>query len=245
MNVADITAMGCRLMLGDCLERMEELPDNSIDMVCCDMPYGTTKCSWDTVINLNQLWCHYERIVKPNGAILLFAQTPFDKVLGVSNLKNLRYEWIWEKPAATGFFNAKKMPLKAHENILVFYKKTPTYNPQKSTGHARKTAGRLEVGSEIYGKAVKKVNYDSTERYPRSVQKVSKKTRVNSFHPTEKPIALIEWLVKTYTNAGDCVLDNTMGSGTAGVACMKTGRLFCGIEINPEYYAIACDRILT
>ena len=163
-----------RLLQGDCLVRMREIEDRSVDLVCCDMPYGTTQCKWDAQIDLKELWAHYKRITKPNAAIILFAQTPFDKVLGTSNLEWLRYEWIWEKPAATGFFNAKKMPLKAHENILVFYNMLPTYNPQKTTGHVRKTAGRKEIGSEVYGKGVKKTNYDSTERYPRSVQKYSR-----------------------------------------------------------------------
>lgn len=231
------------LIHGDCLQIMDQIPSGTVDMVCCDMPYGTTNCKWDAVIDLEQLWNHYNRIVKPDGAIVLFAQTPFDKVLGVSNLENLRYEIIWEKPAATGFFNAKKMPLKAHENILVFYRKLPTYNPQKTTGHARKSAGRKEIGSEVYGKGVKKTNYDSTERYPRSVQKISRESKVGGLHPTQKPVPLIEWLVKTYTDDGDTVLDNTMGSGTTGVACKNLGRRFIGIELDDSYFEVAKTRI--
>ncbi|MGH1372939.1 MAG: DNA-methyltransferase [Cellvibrionaceae bacterium] len=228
---------------GDCLQLMEEIPSGTVDMVCCDMPYGTTNCKWDSVIDLERLWQHYDRVVKPDGAIVLFAQTPFDKVLGVSNLENLRYEIIWEKPAATGFFNAKKMPLKAHENILVFYRKLPKYNPQKTTGHTRKTAGRKEIGSEVYGKGVKKTNYDSTERYPRSVQKVSRESKVGGLHPTQKPVPLIEWLISTYTDNGDTVLDNTMGSGTTGVACKNLGRKFIGMELDARYFDIAKERI--
>ena len=231
------------LLLGDCLDLMADIPDNSIDMICCDMPYGTTKCKWDTPIDLQRLWAHYKRITKENAAIVLFAQTPFDKVLGVSNLEWLRYEWVWEKPAATGFFNAKKMPLKAHENILIFYNKLPTYNPQKTSGHVRKTAGRIEIGSEVYGKGIKKTHYDSTDRYPRSVQRHSKDTRIGGLHPTQKPVALIEMLIRTYTNLGETVLDNCMGSGTAGVACLNTGRHFVGIELDEKYFDVARTRL--
>jgi site-specific DNA-methyltransferase (adenine-specific) len=231
------------LLYGDCLELMTEIPDNSVDMICCDMPYGTTNCKWDSPIDLPRLWEQYGRIAKDNAAIVLFAQTPFDKVLGVSNLEQLRYEIIWEKPAATGFFNAKRMPLKAHENILVFYKKLPTYNPQKTTGHIRKTAGRKEIGSEVYGKGVKKTNYDSTERYPRSVQRYSKDSRIGGMHPTQKPVALIEWLIRTYTNKADTVLDNCMGSGTTGEACLNLDRRFIGMELDREYFDVASSRL--
>jgi len=231
------------LLHGDCLELMTNIPEHSIDMVCCDLPYGTTNCSWDSVIDLDLLWKHYHRIVKENGAILLFAQTPFDKVLGVSNLEMLRYEWIWEKTYSTGFFNAKKMPMKAHENILVFYKKLPTYNPQKTTGHENKKARRGAHNSEVYGKAVKKVWYDSTERYPRSIQVIASDKQKHSYHPTQKPVQLIEYLIKTYTNKGAHVLDNTMGSGTTGVACANLGRKFTGIEIEEKFYLIAKNRI--
>jgi len=232
-----------KLLQGDCLVKMGEITDNSIDMVCCDMPYGTTNCKWDSVICLESLWRQYDRIVKPNGAIVLFAQTPFDKVLGVSNLTDLRYEIIWDKPSGTGFFNAKKMPMKSHENILVFYKKLPTYNPQMTDGHVRKTAGRKEIGSELYGKGIKKTHYDSTDRYPRSIQRFSKGSRINGLHPTQKPVALIEWLIQTYSNPGDTVLDNAMGSGTTGVACKNLGRKFFGIELDSGYFKIAQNRI--
>lgn len=232
-----------KLMHGDCLELLSTVPDSSIDMVCCDMPYGTTQCKWDSVIDLETLWMHYERVCKKSAAIVLFAQTPFDKVLGASKLDWLRYEIIWEKPAATGFFNAKKMPLKAHENILVFYQSLPTYNPQMTHGHTRKTAGRKEIGSEVYGKGIKKTHYDSTSRYPRSVQKISKDNRLENLHPTQKPVPLVEWLISTYTNEGDTVLDNCMGSGTTGVACKNLGRKFVGIEIDPKYFNAAEDRL--
>ena len=155
----------------------------------------------------------------------------------------LRYEWIWEKTNATGFFNAKKMPLKAHENVLVFYKKLPVYNAQKTTGHERKTAGRKEIGSEVYGKSVRKTFYDSTERYPRSVIKFKSDRYHSNLHPTQKPLSLLEYIVKTYSNEGDVVLDFCMGSGTAGVAAKTLGRSFVGIEKEKKYFDIATARI--
>lgn len=231
------------LQNGDCLELLKAVPENTFDLICADMPYGTTQCKWDTVINLELLWAELERVAKDRAAIVLFAQTPFDKILGCSNLPMLKYEWIWEKGNATGFFNAKKMPLKAHENVLVFYKKLPVYNAQKTTGHKRKTAGRKEIGSEVYGKGIKKTNYDSTERYPRSVQKFSSDKQVVSLHPTQKPLALLEYIVKTYSNKGDHILDFCMGSGTAGVAAVKLGRRFTGMELEEKYYMVAHERI--
>jgi DNA modification methylase len=233
-----------KLIHGDCLQEMAVIPDKSVDMVCCDMPYGTTNCKWDSVIDLSELWLQYSRIVKDSGAIVLFAQTPFDKVLGSSNLKDLRYEIIWEKTHPTGHLNAKKMPMKAHENILVFYKTLPTYNPQKTKGHARKTATKRGDVSEVYGEQdFTPITYDSTERYPRSVLQLKSDKQTSKLHPTQKPVALIEWLVKTYTNEGDTVLDNTMGSGTTGVACKNTGRNFIGVEIDDAYFGVAQQRI--
>ena len=229
------------LMLGDCLERMKEIPDGSVDMVLCDLPYGTTQNKWDSIIPLDLLWAEYERIIKTRGAIVLTAQTPFDKVLGVSNLKMLKYEWIWEKPKATGHLNAKKMPMKAHENILVFYKKLPTYNPQKTAGEPYKPSGG---GSKLdnYGDfaAIREGSLDGT-RYPRSVVKFNHETKPS--HPTQKPVDLMEYLIRTYTNEGDVVLDNCMGSGTTGVACRNLNRKFIGIEMDEGYFEIAKDRI--
>ena len=236
--------MSVRLMLGDCLERMKEIPDGSVDMVCCDMPYGTTNCRWDAVLDLRQLWDQYRRVTKANAAIVLFAQTPFDKVLGCSNLPWLRYELVWEKTHPTGHLNAKKMPMKAHENILIFYNKLPTYNPQKTSGHARKTAVKRYDDTPVYGgQDFSELPYDSTERYPRSVLTFPSDKQRIALHPTQKPLALIEWLIATYTNEGDSVLDNCMGSGTAGVACVNTNRNFIGIELGPEYFSIAEQRI--
>ena len=231
------------LVLGDCLERMKEIESGTVDMILCDLPYGTTCCSWDAVIPFEPLWAEYERVIKANGAIALFCAQPFTSILACSNLKLFRYEWIWEKPNATGFLNAKKQPLRAHESILIFYKSQPTYNPQKTFGHERKTAKKKLIGSEHYGKQLSVKDYDSTERYPRSVQVFSSDKQKQALHPTQKPVALCEYLIRTYTNYGETVLDNTMGSGTTGVACMNTGRKFIGIEKEAEYFELAETRL--
>jgi DNA modification methylase len=225
---------------------MKDIPDKSIDMILCDLPYGTTCNKWDSVIPLNTLWEQYERIIKDNGAIVLTAQSPFDKILSCSNLKLFRYEWIWEKTTATGHLNAKKMPLKAHENILVFYKKLPTYNPQKTKGHERKVSTaehkRNSNLSTNYGD-YKQTGYDSTERYPRSVLVYPTDKQKEALHPTQKPVALFEYLIKTYTNEGETVLDNCIGSGTTAISALNTGRFFIGIEREQEYVDIANERI--
>ena len=234
------------LFQGDCLDLMGNIPTGSIDMILCDLPYGTTRNKWDSVIPLDDLWAHYERVIKDNGAIVLTAQTPFDKVLGASNLELLRYEWIWEKTSATGHLNAKKMPMKAHENVLVFYKKLPTYNPQKTFGHERKvSSAEHKKGSKMTSNwgAHGLTGYDSTERYPRSVQVFPTDKQKVALHPTQKPVALMEYLIRTYTNEGDTVLDNCMGSGSTGVASKKLGRGFIGMELDVEYFDIAKERI--
>lgn len=230
-------------MLGDCLERMKKIENGTVDMILCDLPYGTTCCAWDNIIPFEPLWAEYERVLKPNGAIVLFGAQPFTSVLVNSNIKLFRYEWIWEKPNATGFLNAHIQPLRAHENVLVFYKSQPTYNPQKTYGHERKTTKRKDIGSEHYGKQLNIKDYDSTERYPRSVQFLSSDKQKSNFHPTQKPVALCEFLIRTYTNVGETVLDNTMGSGTTGVACVNTRRHFIGIEKEEMYFEIAKERI--
>jgi site-specific DNA-methyltransferase (adenine-specific) len=224
---------------------MNDIPDKSIDMILCDLPYGTTQNKWDSIIPLDKLWEQYCRVIKDNGAIVLFAQTPFDKVLGCSNLKMLKYEWIWEKTSATGHLNAKKMPMKAHENILVFYKKLPTYNPQKTTGHTpvHSYTKHQDDGSN-YGKTLIGISGGgSTERYPRSVQVFKTDKQKEALHPTQKPVDLLEYLIKTYTNEGETVLDNTMGSGSTGVAAVRTNRNFVGIELDDTYFEIANKRI--
>lgn len=245
-----------KIYKGDCLDLIPKfIEDKSIDMIFCDLPYGTTNCKWDSIIDLSKLWLEYERIIKDNGSILLFAQTPFDKVLGYSNLKLLRYEWIWEKTQATGYLNSKRMPMKAHENILVFYKNLPTYNPQKTSGHKRKVSKgyqrdicinrRYEKWGDnyIYGKETTAPDYDSTERYPRSVLKFSNDKQKSKLHPTQKPLELIEYMIKTYTNEGDLILDNACGSGTTGVGAKKIGRNYIMMEKDDVYYKVASERI--
>lgn len=233
---------------GDCLKLMNDIPDKSVDAIICDLPFGTTRNKWDSVIPLDKLWKSYNRIIKDNGAIVLFGQTPFDKVLGVSNLEMLKYELIWEKESGTGFLNAKHAPLKSHENILIFSKGsathngTPmTYNPQMEVGKPYKCKqGHLGTNYD-YEHSVKVVTENNGERYPKSVLRYSRDK--NRLHPTQKPVALIEYLIKTYSNEGDLILDNTMGSGTTGVACVNTNRKFIGIELDENYYGIACKRV--
>lgn len=231
------------LMQGNCLDLMKSVPDCSVDMILADLPYGTTQCAWDVVIPFDALWSEYLRIAKPEAAIVLCAAQPFASMVVASNPKHYRYEWIWEKGNATGFLNAKKQPLRAHESAKVFYRKQPVYNPQMTSGHDRKTSKRKTVNSECYGKAFALTEYDSTERYPRSVQFFSSDKQTGSFHPTQKPVAWMEFLIKTYTNEGQTVMDNTMGSGTAGVACRKNCRKFIGIEMDKGYFEIASKRI--
>ena len=230
---------------GDCLELMKEIPDGSIDMILCDLPYGTTKNRWDFIIPFEPLWEQYNRIIKDNGAIVLFAQTPFDKVLGCSNLKLLRYEWIWQKESGTGFLNSKKMPLKIHENILVFYKKAPKYNPQMRVGFKpyKGKVSNKNLSSSNYGnsnnKTVSEVCYEG--RFPIDIIEFSRDS--NRLHPTQKPVALLEYLIKTYTNEGDVVLDNCMGSGSTCVAAVNTNRHYIGFELDEKYFDIACQRL--
>lgn len=231
-----------QLTLGDCLQVMPSIPDNSVDLILADLPYGTTRCGWDSIIPLEPLWAEYRRICR--GAIILFAQTPFDKVLGASNLPMLRYEWIWEKTHATGHLNAKRAPMKAHENVLVFYERQPTFNPQFTIGHKRKTATKRGDITPVYGaQTFDNISYDSTQRYPRSVQVFASDKQRLQLHSTQKPVAFCEYLIRTYSNAGDLVLDNCMGSGTTGVACLNMGRDFIGIEKDPEIFAVAQNRL--
>ena len=238
--------------LGDCLDLLGAIPDKSIDAIICDLPYGQIQAAWDCQIDLNVLWPHYKRLIKDNGVILLFAACPFDKILGASNLEMLRYEWIWEKTQATGFLNARKMPLKAHENILVFYKNLPTYNPQKTTGHKPMNSytkkASVQNKTECYGKVKTDVSGGGdTERYPRSVLTFPSDKQKNKttglIHPTQKPLALMEYLVKTYTNENDMVLDNCMGSGTTCLAAKNLNRRFIGMEKEDRYFQITKTRL--
>lgn len=229
----------------DCLEGMKNIPDKSIDMILCDLPYGTTNNKWDSVIPLEKLWEQYERIIKGNGVIALFAQCPFDKVLGYSNLKLLRYEWIVEKTKATGHLNAKKTPMKAHENILIFYKNKPIYNPQMTEGHKPTNSyTKHTTDGTCYGKTKVGIKGGgNTSRYPRDVLKFKWDTQKSSLHPTQKPILLLEYLIKTYTNENEVVLDNCIGSGSTAIACINTNRNFIGYELDKDYFDIACKRI--
>lgn len=233
----------CDLRFAECLSELPSIPDRSVQMILCDLPYGTTRNKWDCPIDLPSLWAQYKRIC--TGAIVLTAQAPFDKVLGASNLKALRHEWIWEKTEATGHLNAKRAPMKAHENVLVFAFGKMTYNPQKTQGHVRKqsTAVRENDQSTNYGPQRGVTRYDSTERYPRSVITFSTDKQKLALHPTQKPLALFEYLVCTYSNPGDTVLDNCMGSGTSGVACWNLGRNFIGMENDPDHFPVAQARI--
>jgi len=235
------------ILFGYCLDLMKDIPDASIDMILADLPYGTTRCEWDSVIPLDKLWLQYNRIIKEHGAIVLTAQTPFDKILGCSNLSMLRYEWVWEKTQATGHLNAKRMPMKAHENVLVFYKKLPTFNPQKTFGHKRKistaTHKRNSNTGLIYGKCDNFSDYDSTERYPRSVQVFASDKQKMNLHSNQKPIALFTYFIKTYTNEGDVVLDNVGGSGTTAISCLENNRQFIIMENNKKYFETILSRV--
>lgn len=226
---------------GDCLELMKGIPDKSIDMILCDLPYGTTQCKWDSVIPFEPLWEQYNRIIKDNGAIVLFAQEPFATKLRSSNLKMYKYDWIWQKPQGTNFLNAKNQPLKNYEILCVFGKKKLIYNPQMTEGKPY-TSGNGNVG-EVYGGRQKVITYNNGVRYPTSIQHFNMVSNTQRSHPTQKPVALLEYLIKTYTNEGDVVLDNCMGSGSTCVACVNTNRHYIGFELDPQYFDIACKRL--
>jgi DNA modification methylase len=230
------------LMLGDCLEMMGEIEDGSVDMVLCDLPYGTTQNKWDSIIPLPAMWTQVWRVLKPAGAALFTAQTPFDKVLGASGIHNLRYEWIWQKESGTGHLNAKKAPLKNHENVLVFYCKPPTYRPQMRVGFKPYTQAQGKTKSSNYGSQTGAITVSDGSRYPLTVVDFARDK--DKQHPTQKPVALMEYLIRTYTNEGEVVLDFTMGSGTTGVAALNTGRRFIGIERDEAYFDIAEARIM-
>lgn len=235
------------IYLGDCLELMpKHIEDKSIDMVFCDLPYGTTQNKWDSVIDLDKLWKEYNRVIKDNGAIVLFAQTPFDKVLGASNLKMLKYEWIWRKSRPTGHLNANRMPMKAHENILVFYKKLPTYNKQMTIGkpnHVKDGSIRkTKATNNNYGHFENVEQKRTNLKNPVTVIEFKQQDPNKILHPTQKPLSLIEYMIKTYTNEGDLILDNTCGSGTTGLGAKNLNRNYIMMEQDPKYYEIACKR---
>ena len=233
-----------KIYLGDCLEIMKKINNQSVDMILCDLPYGVTQCKWDTVIPFEKLWAEYERIIKDNGAILLTAIEPFASALRLSNIKMYKYDWVWDKIKGTGFLNAKKQPMRCYENICVFYKKQPTYNPQKTFGHEKKVSHRKkDYLTEVYNPANKETYYSSTERYPRNIIKFSTDTQKSSLHPTQKPVALFRYLIKTYSNENDIILDNCIGSGTTAIAAIAEHRNYIGIEKDKKYFDIANKRI--
>ena len=236
------------LRYGDCLEVMDKLIAEGVmvDAVITDPPYGTTACKWDSVIPFDEMWLKLNKLIKPNGAIIFTSSQPFTSALVMSNPKLFRYSLVYQKTTPTGHLNAKKMPMRCHEDILVFYKKSPTYNPQKTKGHERKVSTAESKKNckktDVYQKHGL-TSYDSTERYPLSVLKFSTDKQKSAVHPTQKPVALMEYLIKTYTNEGELVLDFTMGSGTTGVACKNLNRKFIGIELDDGYFEIAKERI--
>lgn len=239
------------LFNGDCLEVMKSIPDKSIDAIITDPPYGTTACKWDSVIPFDLMWEQLNRIIKPNGAIVLFGSQPFTSALVMSNLKMFKYEWIWQKHKGTGHLNAKRQPMSNHENVLVFCKYTINYNPQMTNGEPYKLRGSHNIsldGITYNGSKPLAVgysdDYDSSKRYPLTIQKFDNHNQKNErFHPTQKPIKLMEYLIKTYTNENETVLDFTMGSGTTGIACKNLNRKFIGIEMDKNYFEIAKKRI--
>lgn len=235
---------------GDCIEIMKEIPDRSIDLILCDLPYGTTKCSWDIIISFDDLWKQYKRIIKDNGAIVLFGQEPFSSLLRTSNLDMYRYDIYWEKERLTNIMQVKKRVGKTIETISVFYKNQPTYNPQMIKYDGKPRSNKVKNGK--LGKLVDDNNdksvreyVDTGYRYPTQVWKFKRDTLTSNLHPTQKPVALLEELIKTFSNEGDTVLDNCMGSGSTGVASINTNRNFIGIELDENYFRIAKERIQT
>jgi site-specific DNA-methyltransferase (adenine-specific) len=228
-----------KLYQGDCLEVMKQIPDKSIDMILCDLPYGTTACKWDTIIPFDKLWEQYNRIIKDNGAVVLFGSEPFSSALRMSNIKNFKYDWVWNKKQTGNPFLAKKQPLKIHEIISVF--NTNIYCPIMRTGKMRIKGGSKESNIKVFGGTDKTQN---NIYYPTSILDFPNcANKSKKLHPTQKPVELCEYLIRTYTNDGDTVLDNCMGSGTTGVACKHLNRNFIGIELDEEYFKIAEKRI--
>jgi DNA modification methylase len=230
------------LINGDCLVELPKLKDKSIDLVLVDLPYGQTKNKWDICIDVEKMWEQLKRIGKDNTAFIFFTTTKFGYKLIQSNEKWFRYDLVWEKTNSVGFLSANKMPLRTHEMIYIFYKKLPTYNPQKIPLDKPRTGKYNRIINGNYGEITQKFTSEYTHKHPLSVQKF-KNSNHKSKHPTQKPVALCEWLVKSYSNEGDTILDFTMGSGTTGVACKNTDRKFIGIELNEEFYNVALDQI--
>ena len=239
-----------QLYNGDCLEVMDNLIQQGIkvDAVITDIPYGTTRCKWDSVIPFEEMWKRIKEIRKPTTPIILFGSEPFSSSLRLSNIKEYKYDWKWEKTQATGFFNAKKQPMRCIEDICVFYQKQCLYNPQKTEGHKPVNSYTKYLSTvnktEVYGKCTKELSGGgNTDRFPRQLLTYSSDKQTCYLHPTQKPLELMEYLVKTYSNENDLILDFTMGSGSTGVACKKLNRNFIGIELDKNYYNIAKERI--
>ena len=238
------------LRLGDCLEVMKDIPDGSVDAIITDPPYGTTACKWDSVIDFELMWEQLNRIIKLNGAIVLFGSEPFSSALRMSNIKNYKYDWIWDKNKPTGMLNAKRQPLRRFENVMVFYKKQCTYNPQKTINpkgiekRSLYSYNRENEGGETTGEIKKggvSSDYEADKLLPVNIQVFKKPNKPK--HPTQKPVELMEYLIKTYTNENETVLDFTMGSGSTGVAAKNLNRNFIGIEQDQKYFNIAEQRI--
>ncbi len=240
-----------KLIHGDCLVEMQAIPDHSVDLILCDLPYGTTQCKWDVVIPFEPLWEQYWRILKPNGTVVLFGSEPFSSYLRMSQIKYYKYDWIWEKDRPSGFALANKQPMKYHEMIHIFYKEQPVYNKQMiertgsgkdrnkySTNHSSCKGEHTPINHKLGT-----VQYDPECKNPSTILKFSKGRAQDFIHPTQKPVALLEYLIKTYTNEGETVLDNCMGSGSTGVACINTNHNFIGIEKDEKYFQIAKERI--
>ena len=243
-DIKDWKEMKNQVVCGDCLELMPLIADKSVDMILCDLPYGTTACKWDTIIPFDTLWEQYKRIIKDNGAIVLTASQPFTSALVMSNVKMFKYEWIWNKSHPSGFALAKKIPMKYHENVVVFYKNPPTYNYQLTEGKENHWKERKETKMHGTEKIIAKVtNSSGNMKYPSSVQKINSVDRTKILHPTQKPVALFEYLIKTYTNEGDLVLDNCAGSFTTAVACNNLKRDWVCIEKEADYCKVGEERL--
>lgn len=235
-----------QIYLGDCLEKMQEIDDKSVDLILCDLPYGTTACKWDTIIPFESLWLQYNRIIKDNGVIALFGAEPFSSFLRLSNINNFKYDWIWEKERPSNFASAKYQPLRYTENISVFYSKTPLYLPQMTVGKKNNSVGKgirnkINESNLPSSKVSYQNNPDSNLKFPKNILKFER--GVSQIHPTQKPVALCEYLIKTYTLENALVLDNTMGSGTTCLAAKNLNRQFIGIEKEEKYFNIAKERL--
>jgi len=231
-----------KIINGDTIEVMKTIPSKSVDMILCDLPYGTTRNKWDSIIPLNDLWEQYERIIKDNGAIILTAVQIFASQLIISNKKLFKYDLIWKKTISSGQLNVNRQPLRIHEHILVFYKKQPTYNQQMTLGKPYSINRKANYKPGSYNKQKDSFKENTGYRHPTSVLEFSN-PRIKGGHPTQKPVELFEWLIKTYSNKNNIILDNTIGSGTTAIACIKTNRKYIGIELNKKYYNMTLKRI--